>query len=307
MLAKDVAALDLALPWLAARAGTGRLARNDTCVETGRGITCGKSEGPSRLPGACTARARISARNCRCNADFELLDRPVSCNPICFMPKLAVSSGASTLSTLVSASNKPAVECSRKPARCGTTVDLGSLRAITSLLAKVDVRKGLSRDAVASSKGARKAGRSKTEKSIERRLQEIMPGFWGNITASVDWCELIPIAWLKPLHDCWVHGCRCEDNYVVSYYVAEWWNTVSNIVGILLGLVGIIITLRRLRSNEISMPRHAFGYDLLRRIAVLLCKRAALCASPIPCLSRSTRAPATWSGSLNAFAIDDMF
>ena len=33
-------------------------------------------------------------------------------------------------------------------------------------------------------------------------------GFWGPRTASVDWCE---------------------PNYVVSHYVAEWWNTLTSV------------------------------------------------------------------------------
>jgi len=33
-------------------------------------------------------------------------------------------------------------------------------------------------------------------------------GWWGHPTASIDWCE---------------------ENYVVSYYIAEFWNTISNL------------------------------------------------------------------------------
>ncbi|GFO35894.1 alkaline ceramidase 3 [Plakobranchus ocellatus] len=38
-------------------------------------------------------------------------------------------------------------------------------------------------------------------------MAPIVEGYWGKQTATLDWCE---------------------DNYAVSYYVAEFWNTVSN-------------------------------------------------------------------------------
>jgi len=43
-------------------------------------------------------------------------------------------------------------------------------------------------------------------------------GFWGLPTASVDWCE---------------------QNYVVTWFVAEFWNTVSSLAMVAAGLVGI--------------------------------------------------------------------
>uniref|UniRef100_UPI00358E40CF alkaline ceramidase 3 n=1 Tax=Myxine glutinosa TaxID=7769 RepID=UPI00358E40CF len=44
-------------------------------------------------------------------------------------------------------------------------------------------------------------------------------GYWGPPTATLDWCE---------------------DNYVVSYYIAEFWNTVSNLLMILAPLYGAV-------------------------------------------------------------------
>jgi len=45
------------------------------------------------------------------------------------------------------------------------------------------------------------------------------PGFWGSPTSSIDWCER---------------------NYEVSYYIAEFWNTISNLAFILVGVMGIV-------------------------------------------------------------------
>lgn len=48
-------------------------------------------------------------------------------------------------------------------------------------------------------------------------------GYWGPVSASVDWCE---------------------PNYIHSYYIAETWNTWSNLFYIFFALYGIITTLR---------------------------------------------------------------
>ncbi|KAI8918758.1 ceramidase-domain-containing protein [Entophlyctis helioformis] len=43
-------------------------------------------------------------------------------------------------------------------------------------------------------------------------------GYWGPVTATLDWCE---------------------ENYTVSYYIAEWWNTWSNLIFPAAALVGV--------------------------------------------------------------------
>ncbi|CEL53531.1 Alkaline ceramidase 3 OS=Homo sapiens GN=ACER3 PE=1 SV=3 [Rhizoctonia solani AG-1 IB] len=60
-------------------------------------------------------------------------------------------------------------------------------------------------------------------------------GFWGNHTATIDWCE---------------------DNYTHTQYIAEWYNTVSNIPFIALGLYGAYYSLTEIPS---AMHRWRFA------------------------------------------------
>ena len=54
--------------------------------------------------------------------------------------------------------------------------------------------------------------------------------YWGNQTASIDWCE---------------------KNYEVTYYIAEFWNTVSNLALLLLAVYGIFKSIRfNLKFNK---------------------------------------------------------
>lgn len=49
-------------------------------------------------------------------------------------------------------------------------------------------------------------------------------GYWGRPTASVDWCE---------------------NNYAVTYYVAEFWNTISSLVMVVIGIYGIVTAVQK--------------------------------------------------------------
>ncbi|QRV78430.1 alkaline ceramidase [Ceratobasidium sp. AG-Ba] len=57
------------------------------------------------------------------------------------------------------------------------------------------------------------------------RVGQATSGFWGNHTATIDWCE---------------------DNYTHTRYVAEWYNTISNIPFIALGLYGAFHSLKEI-------------------------------------------------------------
>eukprot|EP00823_Brevimastigomonas_motovehiculus_P009463 TRINITY_DN912_c0_g1_i1.p1 TRINITY_DN912_c0_g1~~TRINITY_DN912_c0_g1_i1.p1 ORF type:complete len:305 (-),score=60.06 TRINITY_DN912_c0_g1_i1:295-1209(-) len=46
-------------------------------------------------------------------------------------------------------------------------------------------------------------------------------GFWGTVDASMDWCEA---------------------NYIVTNYIAEFWNSLSSIPLILMGILGVVLT-----------------------------------------------------------------
>ncbi|KAI8854110.1 ceramidase, partial [Chytridium lagenaria] len=58
-------------------------------------------------------------------------------------------------------------------------------------------------------------------------------GYWGNITATIDWCET---------------------NHAVSHYVAEYWNTLSSVLYMILTVVGLFSS--RVVSAE---PRYWIG------------------------------------------------
>ena len=58
------------------------------------------------------------------------------------------------------------------------------------------------------------------DQSKEKGLEHVedLPGYWGPATATLDWCE---------------------SNYVVSYYIAEFYNTLSNAAYLIAALVGV--------------------------------------------------------------------
>ncbi|ORZ24135.1 ceramidase [Absidia repens] len=66
-------------------------------------------------------------------------------------------------------------------------------------------------------------------------------GYWGPVTSSVDWCE---------------------ENYKYSFYIAEFWNTLSSFAMIVLGLLGILVHHRTLGW------RLACGYFMIMVVGV---------------------------------------
>jgi len=56
----------------------------------------------------------------------------------------------------------------------------------------------------------------------------LSPGFWGPPTSTIDWCEA---------------------NYVHSFYVCEWFNTLSSMAMVLAGVAGIWLHRRVLEQR----------------------------------------------------------
>ncbi|KAI8822113.1 ceramidase-domain-containing protein [Fimicolochytrium jonesii] len=69
-----------------------------------------------------------------------------------------------------------------------------------------------------------------------------LEGYWGPVTSTLDWCE---------------------ENYIVNYYLAEYWNSLSNLVYIVLPLVG----LRSCVALE-AEPRYYLSYVALMLVGV---------------------------------------
>ena len=57
-------------------------------------------------------------------------------------------------------------------------------------------------------------------------------GFWGSTTSTIDWCE---------------------ENYVVSSYIAEFWNTISNLAMLIPSLVGYFYSRKNSFGHTISL------------------------------------------------------
>eukprot|EP00249_Psilotum_nudum_P018701 c26923_g2_i2 orf=137-907(-) len=56
-------------------------------------------------------------------------------------------------------------------------------------------------------------------------------GYWGSITSAIEWCE---------------------NNYAVAPYLVEFYNTISNIPGIILSLIGLINSIRQRFEKRFS-------------------------------------------------------
>jgi dihydroceramidase len=72
-------------------------------------------------------------------------------------------------------------------------------------------------------------------------------GYWGTQTATIDWCE---------------------KNYEVTYYIAEFWNTISNFVLVFFPMYGIYWTLK-FRQNNVFLTNDERPFIL--PISVIYC------------------------------------
>ena len=63
-------------------------------------------------------------------------------------------------------------------------------------------------------------------------MEDGISSFWGPVTSTTEWCE---------------------KNYVYSSYIAEFFNTVSNIPGILLALIGLVSALTQRFEKRFSV------------------------------------------------------
>ncbi|XP_052202501.1 alkaline ceramidase [Diospyros lotus] len=65
-----------------------------------------------------------------------------------------------------------------------------------------------------------------------RRMADGISSFWGPVTSSTEWCE---------------------KNYAYSSYIAEFYNTISNIPCVILALIGLINALRQHFEKRLSI------------------------------------------------------
>jgi len=74
------------------------------------------------------------------------------------------------------------------------------------------------------------------------------PGFWGPVTATLDWCEY---------------------NYSESFYIAEFYNSWSNLAFLLLTAYGIYRSRAAgLTNNPLTSRRFLFGYAILALVGL---------------------------------------
>ena len=95
-------------------------------------------------------------------------------------------------------------------------------------------------------------------------------GFWGPVSSSIDWCE---------------------HNYVISPYVAEFFNTLSNVGMIILGLLGMYFTWREgLETRYIATNTTLFLIGLgSAAFHGASAPRAKVCASSDSCSTITTQ------------------
>lgn len=69
--------------------------------------------------------------------------------------------------------------------------------------------------------------------------REARDGYWGIQSSTLNWCEEV-----RPLHHWWTHTLTRDQDYNITPYIAEFFNTVTNITFMYLGFLGIRHCLR---------------------------------------------------------------
>jgi dihydroceramidase len=82
-------------------------------------------------------------------------------------------------------------------------------------------------------------------------------GYWGKQTATIDWCEI---------------------NYEVTYYIAEFWNTISNLVMILFPMYSLYWSYNHIKFAKKSKKNafNRFNVNFILPDSIIYCQLGLL-------------------------------